>query len=161
MDRCRHSTTTNRKGIQILPCFGSLIWIFFLYFQCKANGNKSALWLRATIQYRFADLGHIIQRNAANILFFAILILVTLGVGLKSVTIEQNVEKLWVEEGGRLEKETQYIRQTLGDGVGNTNQIVIQTPRANSGSVLHTNSLLLHLEALRVALTTTVDLFDM
>lgn len=54
----------------------------------------------------------------------------------------------------------QYIRNTLGDGVGSTNEIVIQTPRSNSGSVLHANSLLLHLEAMRVALATTVDIFD-
>lgn len=63
-------------------------------------------------------------------------------------------------EGGRLEKELQYIRSTLGDGHGTTNQIIIQTPKQSSVSVLHPNSLLLHLQVMRTAIATTVDMFD-
>lgn len=63
-------------------------------------------------------------------------------------------------EGGRLEKEMQYIRSTLGEGSGSTNQIIIQTPRSHSASILHTSSLLLHLKALQHAIGTTVEMYD-
>lgn len=53
-----------------------------------------------------------------------------------------------------------YIRKTLGEGFGSTNQIVIQTPKSTGASVLHGNALLLHLQAMRVATNVTVDMFE-
>ncbi len=67
---------------------------------------------------------------------------------------------LWFLEGGRLEKEMKYIRTTLGEGFGSTNQIVIQTPKTTGASVLHVNALLLHLQAMKVATKVTVDMFE-
>jgi patched 1 protein len=53
-----------------------------------------------------------------------------------------------------------YIRTTLGEGFGSTNQIVIQTPKTTGASVLHVNALLLHLQAMKVATKVTVDMFE-
>lgn len=70
---------------------------FFSYFKGKANGNGTSLWLRFMIQARFFELGSWIQRKAGAIMFIASLILVVCLAGLKSVHIEDNVEKLWIE----------------------------------------------------------------
>lgn len=67
---------------------------------------------------------------------------------------------IFFKDGGRLEKELKYIRSTLGDGFGNTDQIIIQTPKYNDDSVLNSASLLFHLKVMRTAITTTVEMFD-
>ncbi|KAH9505952.1 Protein patched 1 [Dermatophagoides farinae] len=126
----------------------------------KANGNGTSLWLRFMIQARFFELGLWIQRKAGAIMFIASLILVVCLAGLKSVHIEDNVEKLWIEDGGRLEKELQYVRNVLGDGYGTTDQIVIQTPKNEYGTVLNSSALLFHLKVMRTAITTSVEMFD-
>ncbi|CAG2100407.1 unnamed protein product, partial [Medioppia subpectinata] len=126
----------------------------------KASGNASALWVRTKLQTYLYDLGLFIQKNAGKVLFVGLLVLITFCVGLKSATIETNVERLWVEEGGRLEKEMKYIRTTLGEGFGSTNQIVIQTPKSTGATVLHESALLLHLQAMKVATKVTVDMFE-
>lgn len=64
------------------------------------------------------------------------------------------------EEGGRLEKEMKYIRNTLGEDFGSTNQIVIQTPKVSGANVLHPNAMLTHLQAMRVATQATVEMFE-
>lgn len=65
--------------------------------QGKASGNKSALWVRTKLQSYLHDLGFFIQKNAGKVLFVGLLVLITFCVGLKSATIETNVERLWVE----------------------------------------------------------------
>ncbi|RWS17150.1 protein patched-like protein, partial [Dinothrombium tinctorium] len=126
----------------------------------KATGNRSALWLRDKFQVNFYSLGCFIQRNAGKVLFVGILFLLSMCVGLKSVIVETNVDKLWVEVGGRLEKELDYIRKTLGEGFGNTNQLVIQTPKNLKSNILHPNALLQHLETIRAGINVTVDMFE-
>lgn len=49
------------------------------------------------IQTRFFELGLWIQKKAGAIMFIASLILIVCIAGLKSVHIEDNVEKLWIE----------------------------------------------------------------
>lgn len=126
----------------------------------KASGNKAALWLRSKIQIQLFQLGCFIQRNAGKVLFVGILILSSFCVGLKTASMETNVERLWVEEGGRLEKEQRYIRNTLGEGAGSTNQLLVQTPRVKGGNILQSETLLVHLEAALEATRVTVDLYD-
>ena len=63
-------------------------------------------------------------------------------------------------EGGRLEKELQYIRKTLGEGSGTTSEIIIQTPKRGV-NVLSQESLSLHYQALLAATRVHVDMFDM
>jgi hypothetical protein len=93
---------------------------------------------------------------------------------------QDRIEKLWVEAGGRLDTELQYVEETLGSAAGGVNQMVIQTlGGANGGgasggayddgessgdgggSILLTpDSLLRHLEVLRRATRVTVQRDD-
>lgn len=60
-------------------------------------------------------------------------------------------------EGGRLEKELEYTRKTIGEGSGTTSEIVIQTPQS-SNTILTTESLLLHLQAVLEATKIQVEI---
>ncbi|XP_054706725.1 LOW QUALITY PROTEIN: protein patched homolog 1-like [Uloborus diversus] len=126
----------------------------------KAQGNKCALWIRSWLQKRLFLLGCFIQRNPGKIIFVGLLVLSCFCVGLKSATMETDVEKLWVNDGGRLEKELKYIKKTLGEGVGSTNQILIHTPREEGSNVLHPDTLLTHLQVLKAAIQVSVEVFD-
>ena len=53
---------------------------------------------------------------------------------------------LCIAEGGRLEKELQYTKDTVGVGSGSTSELVIQTPKIGS-NLLNVESLSLHLQA--------------
>lgn len=65
--------------------------------QGKASGSKLALRARAKLQSYLYNLGCSIQKHAGKFLFVGLLMLITFCVGLKSVTMEINVERLWVE----------------------------------------------------------------
>ncbi len=54
------------------------------------------------------------------------------------------------------------MRRTLGEGAGSTHQILIQTPRqeTGTGSVLHRDAMMAHLRAVQAATKVTVDMFD-
>ena len=68
-----------------------------LVFQGKARGNKCGLWIRWRAQRQLENLGNFIQKHNGKVLFVGILLLSLCCVGLKTVRIETNVEKLWVE----------------------------------------------------------------
>ncbi|KAK2149885.1 hypothetical protein LSH36_433g03015 [Paralvinella palmiformis] len=125
----------------------------------KASGSKSALWLRWQLQKQLFNLGCFIQKHCGKVLFLGLLLLSLCCVGLKTASLETNVERLWVEEGGRLQTELDYTKKVLGEGSGSTYEIVIQTP-SKGGSVLSAQSLLLHYKALRAATKISVELFD-
>jgi len=116
--------------------------------------------LRSNLRRRLFKTGRVIQKHAGVVLFVGVLLLLTLSVCLKSATIETDIESLWVEEDGRVEKELNYIRKTLGEGIGSTNQLLIQTPRDPQANILHPESLLHHLEVMKAATEVTVDLFE-
>uniref|UniRef100_A0A0K2T4G9 Protein patchedlike [Bombus terrestris] n=2 Tax=Lepeophtheirus salmonis TaxID=72036 RepID=A0A0K2T4G9_LEPSM len=128
----------------------------------KATGNKGALWFRSKIQKELYQLGKFIQKHPGKVLFVGFLILSALCVGLKSAKVENRVEKLWVEEGGRLQKELEFVQNTLGKGAGSISELVIQTPRDESGSssVLSAEALLLHLDILKEASSVSVERDD-
>ncbi|RWS27495.1 putative hedgehog receptor patched-like protein, partial [Leptotrombidium deliense] len=134
--------------------------LMFIVYQNKATGNRWALWLRDIFQNHFYKLGCFAQRNAGKVLFVGILFLASMAVGLKSFAIETNVDKLWVEVDGRLEKELDYLRKTLGEGFGNTNQLLIETPRQPKTNILNPNALLHHLQTVRAGINVTVELFE-
>ena len=56
-----------------------------------------ALWLRSKLQSDLFSLGGFVQRHPGKVLFFGIVLLVCLSLGLKSARIEWRVQKLWVE----------------------------------------------------------------
>ena len=62
-------------------------------------------------------------------------------------------------EGGRLQKELEYVEANLGVGAGATNELIIQTP-SNAGSILTTDALLAHLEVIKAASQVVVEKED-
>ena len=127
--------------------------------QGRATGNKPALWVRSRIQEELYQLGLLLQRHAGKVLFTGILLLATFTIGLKSVQMEDKIEKLWVEEGGRLDRELAYVEETLGPGSGGINQMLIQTGEGSS-NLLTPESLLTHLQVLKKATRVTVEMDD-
>ena len=131
----------------------------FIYFQGRATGNKPALWLRRKIQDELFQLGKLIQAHAGKVLFCGLLVLGALTIGLKSVVMEDRIEKLWVEAGGRLDQELSYVEKTLGRDYGGINQMLIQT--GEDSNLLTTESLLNHLDVLKDATRVHVEMDDM
>ena len=75
----------------------NILKFFSFISQGKAVGNLCALWIRWKVQRQLESLGHFIQKHSGKVLFVGLLLLSLCCVGLKTVTIETNVEKLWVE----------------------------------------------------------------
>ena len=135
------------------------VTLMFSHLQGRATGNKPALWLRSKLQEELYQLGKLIQEHAGKVLFTGLLVLGALTIGLKSVTMEDRIEKLWVEEGGRLDRELGYVERTLGKDYGGINQMLIQT--SEGGNLLTQDSLLAHLDVLKEATRVHVDMDDM
>ncbi|PBC33005.1 Protein patched [Apis cerana cerana] len=117
----------------------------------KAEGQRSAVWIRARLQDQLSQLGYFLQRHAGKVLFLAIVALATFCVALKSAQIHSKVEQLWVQEGGRLQKELSYASEALGEAAASTHQLVIQTPKDPGANILHPAALKEHLAILKAA----------
>lgn len=126
----------------------------------KANGNVRALWLRGCMQKYLLKVGCFIQRHCGKVVFLGLLLLSLCCVGLKTATLETKMEDLWVEEGGRLSRELNYVVSSLGEGSGTTSELVLQLPKVSGSNVLTVESLLLHLDAVKAATKVAVDMFD-
>ncbi|XP_034192585.2 protein patched isoform X5 [Osmia lignaria lignaria] len=126
----------------------------------KAEGQRSAVWIRARLQDQLSQLGYFLQRHAGKVLFLAIVALATFCVALKSAQVHSKVEQLWVQEGGRLQKELTYASEALGEAAASTHQLVIQTPRHSGANILHPAALKEHLAILKAATQVTVHLFE-
>uniref|UniRef100_A0A5S6QE31 SSD domain-containing protein n=1 Tax=Trichuris muris TaxID=70415 RepID=A0A5S6QE31_TRIMR len=77
----------------------------------NAKGNKPALWLRAKMQKAMFCLGCEIQAHYLGTLAIGLLLLLFCCVGLKDIAMETNMEKLWIEKGGRLEAERKFLSE--------------------------------------------------
>ena len=62
--------------------------------------------------------------------------------------------------GGRLERELEYTKKSLGEGYGGTNELLIQTPNIEGTNILTVKAMKQHLEALAAASNVSVDIFD-
>jgi len=124
----------------------------------RATGNKPALWMRSHLQEELYQLGKLIQAHAGKVLFTGFLLLGTFTIGIKSAVMEDRIEKLWVEEGGRLDRELAYVDEQLGLGAGGINQMVIQT--STDKNLLTSDSLLNHLRILKAAARVVVETDD-
>ncbi len=82
------------------------------------NGAGSALGLELTDDYE--DRARLFTWKPLGMMLAA------LTIGLKSVVMEDRIEKLWVEAGGRLDSELEYVERTLGRDSGGINQMLIQ-----------------------------------
>ena len=134
----------------------------FLHFLSPGPSHREqtcTLWVRSRIQEELYQLGLLLQRHAGKVLFTGILLLATFTIGLKSVQLEDKIEKLWVEEGGRLDRELAYVEETLGPGSGGINQMLIQTGEGSS-NLLTPESLLMHQQVLKKATRVTVEMDD-
>eukprot|EP00057_Strongylocentrotus_purpuratus_P022786 XP_011677260.1 PREDICTED: protein patched homolog 1 isoform X1 [Strongylocentrotus purpuratus] len=125
----------------------------------KAHGNKAALWLRSKLQAFLFTLGCYLQLHCGKALFLGLVILGAFAVGLKLTKIETNVEKLWVQVGGRLEQELEYTEATLGTGWGATSQIIVQTPKNSGENILTQSALLQHVRSAVLATQVEVDMY--
>ncbi|XP_064624757.1 protein patched homolog 1-like isoform X2 [Lineus longissimus] len=125
----------------------------------RATGNTCALKLRAILQRHLFNLGCFVQRHCGKVLFVGLLVLALCAVGLKTADIEEDLERLWVEDGGRLQTELAYTKKVLGEGSGTTSEIVIQTPSIGS-NLLSKESFLLHLNTVLEATKIKVEMFD-
>uniref|UniRef100_H2UJJ8 Patched 1 n=1 Tax=Takifugu rubripes TaxID=31033 RepID=H2UJJ8_TAKRU len=118
----------------------------------KATGRKAPLWLRAKFQRLLFRLGCYIQKNCGKFLVVGLMIFGAFAVGLRAANLETDVEKLWVEVGGRVNQELKYTRQKIGEEAMFNPQLMIQTPREEGANVLTVEALLQHLEsAIRVS----------
>ncbi|KAG9511138.1 Protein patched, partial [Fragariocoptes setiger] len=108
------------------------------------------------------NLGLKCHRNAGKFVFIIAIALMTLCVALKSAKIDTDLE-LWIEESTRVQRELKYLKKTLGNGYGTTNQVIIQTPnsdKSSSSNILTVKSFMVHLEAMAVATQVSIELFD-
>uniref|UniRef100_A0AAQ6A0C2 SSD domain-containing protein n=1 Tax=Amphiprion ocellaris TaxID=80972 RepID=A0AAQ6A0C2_AMPOC len=113
----------------------------------KATGRKAPLWLRAKFQRLLFRLGCYIQKNCGKFLVVGLMIFGAFAVGLRAANLETDVEKLWVEVGGRVNQELKYTRQKIGEEAMFNPQLMIQTPREEGANVLTVEALLQHLES--------------
>ncbi|XP_030628941.1 protein patched homolog 1 [Chanos chanos] len=115
--------------------------------QGKATGRKAPLWLRAKFQRLLFKLGCYIQKNCGKFLVVGLLIFGAFAVGLRAANLETDVEKLWVEVGGRVNQELKYTRQKIGEESMFNPQLMIQTPRQQGANILTVEALRQHLDS--------------
>uniref|UniRef100_A0A673MBF8 Protein patched homolog 1-like n=1 Tax=Sinocyclocheilus rhinocerous TaxID=307959 RepID=A0A673MBF8_9TELE len=113
----------------------------------KATGRKAPLWLRAKFQRLLFKLGCYIQKNCGKFLVVGLLIFGAFAVGLRAANLETDVEKLWVEVGGRVNQELKYTRQKIGEEAMFSPQLMIQTPRQEGSNILTVEALKQHLDS--------------
>ncbi|CCD72979.1 Protein patched homolog 3 [Caenorhabditis elegans] len=77
----------------------------------KAVGNTVALTARAFFQLWLFRIGCFVQRWAWSTIFISLFLYCLCLGGLRHVTIETDLVKLWVSEGGRLNEEMGYLGQ--------------------------------------------------
>uniref|UniRef100_A0A8C7VYI5 Patched 1 n=1 Tax=Oncorhynchus mykiss TaxID=8022 RepID=A0A8C7VYI5_ONCMY len=126
----------------------------------KATGRKAPLWLRAKFQRLLFKLGCYIQKNCGKFLVVGLLIFGAFAVGLRAANLETDVEKLWVEVGGRVNQELKYTRQKMGEEAMFSPQLMIQTPRQEGANVLTVEALQQHLDSAIRASRVHVYLFN-
>uniref|UniRef100_A0A8C5D125 Patched 1 n=1 Tax=Gadus morhua TaxID=8049 RepID=A0A8C5D125_GADMO len=113
----------------------------------KATGRKAPLWLRAQFQRLLFRLGCHIQKNCGKFLVVGLMIFGAFAVGLRAANLETDVEKLWVEVGGRVNQELKYTRLKMGEEATFNPQLMIQTPREEGANVLTLEALRQHLDS--------------
>uniref|UniRef100_A0A4W6CJS5 Patched 1 n=1 Tax=Lates calcarifer TaxID=8187 RepID=A0A4W6CJS5_LATCA len=116
-------------------------------FQAVPGLMKAPLWLRAKFQRLLFRLGCYIQKNCGKFLVVGLMIFGAFAVGLRAANLETDVEKLWVEVGGRVNQELKYTRQKIGEEAMFNPQLMIQTPREEGANVLTVEALLQHLDS--------------
>uniref|UniRef100_A0A0K0FYB0 Protein patched homolog 1 (inferred by orthology to a human protein) n=1 Tax=Strongyloides venezuelensis TaxID=75913 RepID=A0A0K0FYB0_STRVS len=92
----------------------------------RAKGNTIALYARSFFQLILYKLGSFIQKNPIKILCFGFLLFTCFLSGLKNVTIETDIVKLWVSQGGRLDEELNFLSRVQHEA----SKVVVRSGRA-------------------------------
>uniref|UniRef100_A0A3P8X8C4 SSD domain-containing protein n=1 Tax=Esox lucius TaxID=8010 RepID=A0A3P8X8C4_ESOLU len=121
---------------------------------------SSPLWLRAKFQRLLFKLGCYIQKNCGKFLVVGLLIFGAFAVGLRAANLETDMEKLWVEVGGRVNQELKYTRQKMGEEAMFNSQLMIQTAQQEGANVLTVEALQQHLDSAIRASRVHVYLFN-
>ncbi|XP_036382837.1 protein patched homolog 1 [Megalops cyprinoides] len=140
------STATDLEYLQ-RPSYCDAAFALEQISEGKATGRKAPLWLRAKFQRLLFKLGCYIQKNCGKFLVVGLLIFGAFAVGLRAANLETDVEKLWVEVGGRVNQELKYTRQQMGEESMFSPQLMIQTPREDGANVLTVEALRQHLDS--------------
>eukprot|EP00794_Sanderia_malayensis_P007816 gene7816-8662_t len=112
--------------------------------------NVIASRLRGKINDFMFDLGCWIQAKSLAIFLIGITILFGLCVGLKKTNMETNIEKLWVEDGGRLSKELKFLDSfSENGGINSDTEVLIQVNKEKNDNILTVQSLEEHLEIMK------------
>ncbi|XP_068677045.1 protein patched homolog 1-like isoform X1 [Montipora foliosa] len=125
-----------------------------------ARGNRKALLVRSAIQSVLRKFGGVAQRHCGKVIMVGFIPLIVFAFGLTRAKLETDAENLWIEVGGRLERELEYTKKSLGEGYGGTNELLIQTPNMEGTNILTVKAMKQHLEALTAASNVSVDIFD-
>ncbi|KAL3113722.1 hypothetical protein niasHT_016011 [Heterodera trifolii] len=75
----------------------------------NAVGNCVALYSRALFQKMLFHLGEFVQQWPKSIVLVGLVLLTVLSFGLKDAIIETDLVQLWVERGGRLDEEMNFL----------------------------------------------------
>ncbi|XP_065657451.1 protein patched homolog 2 isoform X4 [Hydra vulgaris] len=98
----------------------------------------------------FYRLGCFIQQHYIGVFILAVSVLCMFLFGLKDMTQEHDIQKMWIETGGRLQEELAYTEDFWGKyGYGSELQVIIQVKNEKLTNLLHPDALLEHLEILK------------
>ncbi|XP_074612004.1 protein patched homolog 1-like isoform X2 [Acropora palmata] len=128
--------------------------------QGHARGNRKALLVRSAIQCVLRKFGGVAQRHCGKVIMLGFIPLIVFAFGLTRAKLETDAENLWIEVGGRLEKEIEYTKKSIGEGYGATSELLIQTPNMEGTNILKVKEMKQHLEALTVATNISVEIFE-
>lgn len=127
--------------------------------QGKARGSVWRLQFRSAIERSFGSLGAVLGRFPWLVIFSVVVVCVLLSLGLLKARFETDESELWVEQGGRLEKELDYTESVLGEGAEATGELLIQVGKEGR-SAITPEALLEHLDLVkRVAQNVSVTFY--
>ncbi|XP_047122760.1 protein patched homolog 2 isoform X1 [Hydra vulgaris] len=113
---------------------------------CEAFAKRS----RKRVHMSFYRLGCFIQQHYIGVFILAVSVLCMFLFGLKDMTQEHDIQKMWIETGGRLQEELAYTEDFWGKyGYGSELQVIIQVKNEKLTNLLHPDALLEHLEILK------------
>uniref|UniRef100_A0A183CSF7 Transmembrane protein n=1 Tax=Globodera pallida TaxID=36090 RepID=A0A183CSF7_GLOPA len=81
----------------------------------NAVGNRVALYSRALFQKLLFHLGEFVQQWPKSIVLVGLVLLTVCSFGLKDAIIETDLVQLWVERGGRLDEEMNFLSNAKSD----------------------------------------------
>ncbi|KAJ1374370.1 Protein phosphatase type 2C 3 [Parelaphostrongylus tenuis] len=151
-----------------------------------ASGNRIALYARSFFQYHLFQIGCFVQKYAWSTILVSLTLYTICCAGLRDVIIETDIVKLWVQQGGRLNEEINFINDPQNEGnrirkrsvtdsnyeiragselpresgLGGGFQLVIQTPVHDHENVLSKEPLLRHVKLMEEIANYEVELYD-